>query len=179
MPSCAPISANRQLRKDRGCGCGGVAQRARAARAPEGQVLRQVLRHVLRHILLRLYASVFHGAHVLRNVLRHAYTPPSFAAPNMPSATINGSSFFQTAVWIHTHACTHTRTHAHTRARARAHAHTHTRARARARADSGGHRKRPPSVRAYAPARSSKSHPRAPPPDPRLNRRPCLSLPGV
>ena len=52
-----------------------------------------------------------------------------------------------------------------------ARSHTHTRTQS--------YRKCPPSVRAYAPILSSKSHPRAPPPDPRLNRGPCSSLPGV
>ena len=37
LPSCAPISTNRQLRNDSGFGGGGMARRARAARAPEGQ----------------------------------------------------------------------------------------------------------------------------------------------
>jgi len=40
-------------------------------------------------------------------------------------------------------------------------------------------RKRPSSVRAYAPTCYSKPHPRAPPPDPRLNWGPCSSLPGL
>ena len=54
LPSCAPISAYRQLRKDSGGGGGGVAMRARAARAPKGQVLRHVLRHVLRVLVLHV-----------------------------------------------------------------------------------------------------------------------------
>jgi len=41
-----------------------------------------------------------------------------------------------------------------------------------------GSRKRP-LICTYAPARSLKLHPRAPPPEPRLNRGPCSSLPGV
>jgi len=36
----------------------------------------------------------------------------------------------------------------------------------------------PPSVRAYAPTRSSKSHPRAPPPDPRLKPGPVFVASG-
>ena len=44
--------------------------------------------------------------------------------------------------------------------------------------DSGGYRKRPPSVRAYAPTRSSKSHPQAPPPDPRLKPGPAFIASG-
>jgi len=37
LPSCAPISASRELRKDCGGGGGDVARRARAARAPEAK----------------------------------------------------------------------------------------------------------------------------------------------
>jgi len=37
LPSCAPISASRELRKDGGGGGGGVARRARAARAPKAK----------------------------------------------------------------------------------------------------------------------------------------------
>ena len=56
LPSCEPISAGRYLCKDGGSG---VVRRARAARAPEGKVLRHVLWYVLRH--------------VLHHVLRHAF----------------------------------------------------------------------------------------------------------
>ena len=52
LPSCAPISASRELRKDGGGGGGGVARRARSARAPMRTVLRYVLRRVLRMLVL-------------------------------------------------------------------------------------------------------------------------------
>ena len=61
LPSCAHISASRELRKDGGGGGGGVAKRACAARAPKAKscatscglwhVLRKALHHVLRHVL--------------------------------------------------------------------------------------------------------------------------------
>ena len=41
-----------------------------------------------------------------------------------------------------------------------------------------GYRKRPPSVRAYAPTRFTKPHPRAPPPEPRLKPGPVLVASG-
>ena len=41
-----------------------------------------------------------------------------------------------------------------------------------------GYRKSTPSVRAYASTHSSKPHPRAPPPDPRLNPRPVFVASG-
>ena len=48
----------------------------------------------------------------------------------------------------------------------------------RTHADSGGYRKLPKPGRAYAPTRSSKAHPRAPPPDPRLKPGPVFVASG-
>ena len=59
MPLSCPVAppSQRELRKDGDGGSGGVEKRARAARAPAGQVLRHFLWHVLHHVP---YVPVLH-----------------------------------------------------------------------------------------------------------------------
>ena len=88
---------------------------------------------------------------------------PPFVAPNTPSATSCTKSFacgvqniFK--IKIPTADLGDTHIHGHTEVM--------------------GYRKRPPSVRAYAPTRSSKPHSRAPPPDSWLKLGPVLVASG-
>jgi len=89
LPSCASISASRELRKDSGAGGGGggVAGRARTTRALEGKVL---LCHILRHVLRRvLHVLVIYVSPKGKRGGRHACVGRGFCRCEMTRAMMS------------------------------------------------------------------------------------------